>query len=465
MKSFHNKDHNKFPTRHDLTPQLVSIGKLKQLGHATRKHPPAQIRKLRRMIAKYGILRPVLTDPHFQVIDGAAIIAAATELGMIEIPVVVISDLGEASVRAARLALNRVAEDAGWDESELAREFGAILEIQSDFELTDTAFEMGEIDMSFGDDGRDEEDIIPMPEGGLPVSRPGDLWQLGPHRILCGDGLAAENHDVLLDGKKVRMVFTDPPYNVRIAEVAGFGRTKHREFRHASGEMSAEEFFNFLSTLCEQLARHGMAGSLHYICIDWRHVSALVLAGGQVFDELKNICTWAKPNAGMGSLYRSQTEFVCVFKSGKAAHINNIQLGRNGRNRSNLWTYAGQTSLRGKKGKSDLHPTVKPVAMVADAILDASNRGDIVLDPFGGSGTTLIAAEKTSRHSCLIEIDPHYVDLTIRRFEAFTCQSARLSEDGRSFVEVARDRGRENELITIDHAPQPGDPITATVEG
>ena len=446
------KGHNVLPVHHDLTPQMVAIDRLTPLGHATRKHPHHQISKLKRMIARYGILRPVLVDQSFRVIDGSAIIEATQALGVSEIPVIVVSDLDEASLRAARLALNRSAEDASWEQAELAREFCAILEIESDFELNDTGFEMAEIDLSFGNDGREDEDIIPPPDPGPPVSRPGDLWQLGPHLLLCADCLADGSFERLLAGSAARMSFTDPPYNMRISDVSGFGSIKHKEFANGSGEMSDDEYRGFLSRVCELLVRHSAAGSLHYMCIDWRHVADLIAVGGPVFDELKNICTWAKAAAGQGSFYRSQTEFVCVFKSGRAPHINNIKLGRFGRNRSNLWTYAGQTSLGAGKRKSGLHPTVKPLALVADAILDASNRGEIVLDPFGGSGTTLVAAEKTGRLARLIEIDPAYVDLTIRRFEAYTGQNARLYGDGRTFAEIANDRGlRSPSAISTAH--------------
>jgi DNA modification methylase len=275
---------------------------------------------------------------------------------------------------------------------------------------------------------------------GPAVTRPGDLWQLGEHRVYCGDARYAIAYAALMQTEQAEMVFTDPPYNVRIdGNVSGLGSVRHRDFAMASGEMSETEFKNFLTTTCSLHARHSAEGALHFICMDWRHMAELLAAGREVYTELKDLCVWTKGNAGMGSLYRSQHELVFVFKHGRRSHRNNIQLGQYGRNRSNVWNYPGVNSFSrsGEEGRLlALHPTVKPVALVADAIIDCTSRRDIVLDGFLGSGTTVIAAERTGRRCYGIEIDPLYVDTIIRRWQAFTRDHARHVSSGRSFMEI-----------------------------
>jgi DNA modification methylase len=248
------------------------------------------------------------------------------------------------------------------------------------------------------------------------MTQRGDLWLLGEHRVLCADALIAESYARLLGGERADMVFADPPYNVAIeGNVSGHGATKHDDFAMATGEMSAAEFAKFLQDSFSLVGQHSIDGAIHFICMDWRHLEELLGATKTIYSELKNICVWNKSNAGLGSLYRSKHEFIFVFKNGAKPHVNNIDLGRFGRSRSNVWDYAGQNGFNGTKSKLVLHPTVKPVALVADAIRDCSNRNNIILDPFGGSGTTLIAADKTGRKARLIEIDPRFVDVTIRR--------------------------------------------------
>lgn len=238
------------------------------------------------------------------------------------------------------------------------------------------------------------------------------------------------------------MVFTDPPYNVRVdGHVGGLGRVKHREFAMASGEMSPSEFLAFLTAAFERMAAVSVDGAILFTCIDWTHLHEMLEAGYAIFDELKNIICWAKTNGGMGSLYRSQHELIPVWKKGKAPHVNNIELGAHGRYRTNVWTYAGaNTFRRGRMEDLASHPTVKPCALVMDALKDCSKPGDLVLDPFGGSGTTLIAAEKTRRQARLIELDPAYVDLTIRRWETLTKREAVHAVTGKTFAETAAER-------------------------
>jgi DNA modification methylase len=277
------------------------------------------------------------------------------------------------------------------------------------------------------------------------VSRPSDLWRIGDHVLLCGDALKPGSYRKLLGSDKAQLVFTDPPYNVAIGgNVSGLGKVKHRELAMASGEMSAEEFTDFLQGAFTRLAEFSTDGSIHFVCMDWRHMAELLRAANATYSELKNLCVWTKTNAGMGSLYRSQHELVFVFKNGAAPHINNVELGRFGRNRTNVWSYPGVNSF-GTKRDSELamHPTVKPVALVSDAILDCSRRGDIVLDAFAGSGTTLIAAEKTGRCGFGIELDPHYVDTVIRRFDDVYGLKAVHAESGLSFEQLKAKRSKE----------------------
>ena len=282
----------------------------------------------------------------------------------------------------------------------------------------------------------------------LPISKLEDIWILGRHRLLCGTALASAAFAALMGDERGAMVFTDPPYNVAIdGHASGLGAIHHRPFPMASGEMDGAEFTAFLRQALGNLAAVSVNGSLHYICMDWRHIGELLTAGRDVYDELKNLCVWVKDNGGMGSLYRSQHELVFVFKHGRKGHRNNVQLGQFGRNRSNIWNYPGANSFSrcGEEGNLlALHPTVKPVAMVADAILDSSARGDIVLDAFLGSGTTLIAAERTARRCYGLELDPAYVDTAVRRWQALTGRSAHHALSGRSFDDLAREAETAN---------------------
>jgi hypothetical protein len=296
-------------------------------------------------------------------------------------------------LRLLRLALNRLGEESSWDFDTLTLEFADILEINIDVDLQLSGFEMGEIDVAFARSAGDEEDDLQALEGiATPVTTLGDLWLLDNHRLLCGDALAPESYGRLLGEERAQMVFTDPPWNIPIAgNVSGLGAVKHEDFVMASGEMSATQFETFLRTSLGNSAAHSVDGSIHYVCMAWSKMRELLGATETIYSELKNLCVWCKPNGGMGSLYRSQHELVFVFKHGFAAHINNIELGRHGRNRSNIWTYPSQNVLNGtSKSKLALHPTPKPVGLVADAIRDCSHRNGIILDPFGGAGSTLI---------------------------------------------------------------------------
>jgi DNA modification methylase len=274
------------------------------------------------------------------------------------------------------------------------------------------------------------------------VSRIGDLWLLDDHRLYCGSALDAAAYDTLFGTAKAAVVFTDPPYNVKIdGHVCGDGAIKHREFATASGEMTEDEFTHFLNATLELASSHTARGALIYACMDWRHMGEMLAAGHTAGCDLLNLCVWVKSNGGMGSLYRSRHELVFVFRNGKEAHLNNVQLGRFGRNRTNVWNYVGANSFvrRGQESALELHPSVKPLALVSDALLDSTKRSDIVLDPFCGSGTTILAAERTSRRGYGIEIDPIYVDTAIERWERMTGHPARHT-CGQTFADIKAER-------------------------
>jgi DNA modification methylase len=429
-------DHgNGYAVSRNLSPFLVGTEKLRSLGRETRRHPQRQIGKLAASLNEFGFVLPIIVDGEQRVVAGWGLVLAARQLGLPEVPAVTIAGLDEQKLRLLRLALNRLSEDSTWDNEALTLEFGDILSLDGNVDLQISGFEMGEIDAHLDGGGDDEEDELPPPGAGPPITRPGDIWVMGDHRIICGNALEAETYDHLLGDQQVQMVFTDPPYNVSIdGHVSGLGRIRHSDFAMGVGEMSPAEFTTFLTTSLGYAARFARDGSLHFICMDWRRIKELLNAAAEIYEETKNLCIWRKSNAGMGSLYRSQHELVFVFKKGDAPHINNIQLGRFGRHRSNVWDYPGQNVWsNSSKGKLALHPTVKPVRLVADAIRDCSNQHGLILDPFGGAGTTLIAAERTGRHARLIELEPRYVDATVRRWQHLTGGTAVHAATGQPF--------------------------------
>jgi DNA modification methylase len=386
-------------------------------------------------------------DRDSNVVAGHCRILAARLLGMHEVPTIRLEHLTPAQAQAFMIADNRLTEIALWDDQLLAEQLKILSELDLNFSLEITGFTMGEIDLrieglSITEEGQeDPADKLPSLPTGQPVTSPGDLWLLDRHRLLCGNALESNDYRTLMNGTMAAIVFTDPPYNVKIdGHVSGLGSIRHREFSMAAGEMSETEFINFLTRACSLMAKYSSDGSIHYICMDWRHMGELLEAGRLAYTEMKNLCVWAKDNAGMGSLYRSQHELVFVFKHGRAAHRNNVDLGRNGRYRTNVWRYSGANSFSRNNTDEgnllELHPTVKPVAMVADAILDCSARGDIVLDPFLGSGTTLMACERTGRICYGLELDPLYIDATIRRWQIYTGSQAIHASTCRTFDEI-----------------------------
>ena len=407
---------------------------------------------------KFGFLSPVQIDSTGMTLAGHARVQAAKLLNLPSIPTVQLDHLSEAERRAYVIWDNRAAELGGWDKSLLALELKD-LEL-SDIDLDLTGFSLDERSLVIDIDGEAAaEDACPKPSGEPPVSRAGDVWLMGGHRVICGSALEKSCYAALMRDERATMVFADVPYNVPIkGHVSGLGRHQHKEFAMASGEMSEAEFTTFLRSAFEPMTAYAEQGSIHFLCIDWRHIGELMAAANGAYTELKNMAVWCKPNGGMGALYRSRHELVFIYKHGTAPHLNMVQLGRHGRNRTNVWEYAGQTSFhRDRDTELAAHPTVKPVALVADAIKDVSRRGDLVLDPFGGSGTTLIAAAKTGRKARLIEIEPAYVDVTIRRWQALTGGTAALEATGETF-DALKAAGRAPSAAIIPF-PSPESPV------
>jgi DNA modification methylase len=414
-------------------PSLVVLprSQLKPYRRNARLHPKKQVREIADSIRRFGFLNPVLVDKENMILAGHGRVAAAKLLEIDLIPCLRIENLSQSEKRAYVLADNKIALNAAWDEEILAEELKALLVEEPCFDLTVTGFSIPEIDeliegLEPEEPGDPDDDRIPA--DGPSRCRPGDLWQLGFHRLICGNALERATVEALMGGERAQMVFTDPPYNVPIqGHVGGSGAIRHREFAMASGEMSPSEFTAFLRSAFERLAESSSDGSIHFICMDWRHMGEMLAAGGTVFSELKNLIVWAKDNAGMGTFYRSRHELVFAFKNGAAPHINSFELGQHGRYRTNVWCYRGVNTFRSaSEDELALHPTVKPVQMIADAIKDVSARGAIVLDLFGGSGSTLIAAHKTGRRGYLCELDPVYCDRIIRRWEDYAKDEAEL---------------------------------------
>jgi len=413
----------------DLSIVYVSVGSLRAYPRNARTHTKHQIRQIADSIKTFGFTNPILVGGTGNIIAGHGRWEAAKLLGMTQVPTILLEDLTEDQVRAYVIADNKLALNAGWDKNILAIELQHLLTIDGQFDVTITGFEVPEIDLILQEGEKDDPDATEAVEPGPATTQPGDLWLLGKHRVLCGSALEEATFSALMGNRKAHMAFVDPPYNVVIdGNVSGKGKVKHGDFAMATGEMDEAEFTRFLTDSFRLLAQHSTAGSVHFVCMDWRHMHEMLSAGDAAYDTLLNLCVWAKNMGGQGSFYRSQHELVFVFRNGKAGNRNNIQLGKYGRYRTNVWEYPAVRGLSQQHGDEGnllhLHPTVKPVALVADAILDVSARGDLVLDSFLGSGSTLIAAERTGRICYGIELDPHYVDVAIRRWQRHTGQQA-----------------------------------------
>ena len=418
--------------------QHVAIDTVIPYANNTKKHPVEQINKLASMIAEYGHDVPIVVDANSVIIKGHGRFLACQKLGMTTVPVIVRNDLTPTQIKAARIADNKISESE-WDLDLLKLELTELDELDFDLDLTgfeDFDFSLDEDDATTLDDDTNLDDVPEPPAE--PITKLGDVWLCGKHRVMCGDSTSIDAVDKLMADSKADMVFTDPPYNVKISGLGSansensIGRI-HGEFKMASGEMSKDEFTDFLRAVFTCLISASKDGSIHYVCMDWRHIQELTTAG-EIYTELKNLCVWNKNNGGMGTFYRNKHELIFAYKNGTEKHTNNFMLGETGRYRTNVWDYPMVTSFTNEeRGNEKLHPTVKPTQLVVDAILDCSNDGEMILDLFGGSGTTMIACEKTNRVARLMELEEKYCDVIVRRWQELTGKEAVLESSGELF--------------------------------
>lgn len=433
----------KLKDRTTLKVVYLPINEIQKYSGNAKLHSDKQVSQIVKSIKRFDFINPILIDEKSIIIAGHGRSEAAIGAGLDKVLVIQIKHLTEAEKKAYRIADNKLTELGDWDIGKLQLEFEAIESLDAELDFEITGFNSGELDVLMDNacpKADPQKNSIPFIPDDEIVSKEGDIWELGKHRIICGNSLVRDTFSNLMQGKKATMVFTDPPYNLSTDDICGGGAIKHEDFKFAHGEMSSTEFQQFLKSSFMLLKEFSTSGSLHYLCIDWKHVKEMSYAGADVHAELKNICVWNKTNAGMGSLYRSKHEFIFVYKNGKDKHINNIELGVNGRYRTNVWDYAGVNTFGRERNNLVMHPTVKPVELIKDAILDASNRGDIILDSFLGSGSTLIAAEMCKRVCYGIELEAKYIDTAIRRFETLTKQDVIHIASGKTYQELLKNK-------------------------
>ncbi|MCX7307058.1 MAG: DNA methyltransferase [Afipia sp.] len=420
--------------------EKVSLDLLRDYDRGLRVHPRHQRQKITKLLKRYGQVWPILVAPDYTIIDGHALRDGLREAGFAQADVLVVADQSPAEINALRLAINRLPSDSRWDHDSLRADFVELLELGFDLDLT--GFDAAEIDFTLNLDmpsANAADDFAKIPQRQeKAVSQRGDIFQLGRHRIGCGDARDYDFLHLVRMGRPAQVVFIDPPFNVPISGfVSGKGRHRHRNFVEGAGEMSEQVFFDLLCGSLDVLRNSCEPSALIFGCMDGRHILELTAAGKLLNLPLLNICVWTKTNAGMGGLYRNQHELIAVFKAGTLPHQNNVELGRFGRNRSNVWTHAGMSAFgAGRDNLLALHPTVKPVPLIADALRDTTGRGDVVLDTFSGSGSTLIAAEEIGRTCFAVELDPLYVDVSIRRWQATTGHDAVHVASGRRFDDM-----------------------------
>jgi DNA modification methylase len=402
-----------------------------------RKHSKRQRAQIAATIREYGFINPIITDSFGKVLAGHGRLEAALEIGLDLVPTINLGHLSKEQLRAYALADNKLAELSEWDRAILIEELGELSLVMNHIELTD--FSTCEVDLLL--DKSDPDKVDPAdecPELKLdlpPVTKRGDIWTMGKHRLMCGDATNAQDYADLMNGQLAIIISTDAPYNLAVASLSVTKR--HREFVQASGEMSPEQFTEFLKKVATLLKEHSVDGSIHYFFMDYRHLMEILTACQSVYSNIKQLAVWAKNNGGMGTFYRNQHELVLIYKNGSAPHINNFGLGETGRYRTNVWNYAGVNTFgRHRDEELAMHPTCKPVIMISDILRDCSNRNDIVLDPFMGSGTTIMAAEKTGRIAYGMDLDPHYIDVAVRRWQTYTGRDAVHGVTGQTFAET-----------------------------
>lgn len=423
--------------------ELLPTAALVRNPRNARKHSKKQIAQIAASIERFGFLVPLVVDAEMMIAAGHGRLEAAVQLKMQTVPIIRAQFMTDEDRRAFALAENRLAELSQWDDEILAEELSILFDGGYDFDVT--GFTTADLDFAIVEESpateKPERVELPLPNADT-VCREGDLWLIGPHRLYCGDARSVESWETLLGDDRAAMVFADPPYNVPIdGFVSGNGKARHREFVMGAGEMSPPEFTTFLRAIFRNCVRFSASGSIHYQCMDWRHIREMMDAADGIYGEFKQLVVWAKDNGGQGAFYRNRHELVFVFKSGKGKHTNNFGLGETGRYRTNVVEYAGANTFRkGRAADLEAHSTVKPTPLVADFILDCSNRGDLVVDPCLGSGTTLIAAHRTGRRGAGIELDAGYADTALRRLVSASGFTPMLARSGRAFEEVAAER-------------------------
>lgn len=424
----------------ELFVQYVPVSDIHGYDKNAKTHPENQLQQIAQSIRKFGFNNPVLISDDGEIIAGHGRFAAAKMMGLEKIPVIRLTHLSEAQKKAYRLADNKIAENGGWNVELLKLEL-TDLEVSCDgVEITDTGFTTLEIDGLFAEKPEKATDTkkadektnaVPFVPDDEIVTQPGDIWQIGPHRVICGDSLLEATYSKLMGDSLADLVLTDAPYNVSAASIGNSGKYKHQSFAMAAGEMTETEFTTFLTTVMQNCSKYSTPKALGYYWMDWRHSWEILSAGRTVYPLFVNLCVWSKTSGGMGRLYRSQHELCFIF--GKDKHyLDNVELGKHGRYRTNVWNYAGVNSFGAHKGDQKYHPTTKAIEMITEIVLDVTPRGGSVLDAFLGSGTTLLAAEKSKRICFGIEYEPKYVDTAIRRYrELFGVDAVRMSDGNR----------------------------------
>lgn len=426
---------------HELTIEIVLLSDLVPDPLNPRRHTKKHVDQLAVSIETFGFNVPLGIGEGGKILCGHGRYQALKRLGRKTVPIIRLDHLSPAKARAYVIADNQLSDLSDFDPDLINQAFRELSAQVLDFSLEATGFEMGAIDISIGSlagDGPDDDEPPPAPSAAA-ISKAGDVWILDSHRLVVGDSTLHSTYETLLRQEKVHAAFSDPPYNAKVSDISGFGGRKHREFAVASGEMDPDAFTSFLTTIFRLMAKWSLPGAVHFNCIDHKHMREMLNAGAVAYADQLNICIWDKGVGGMGSLYRSAHELVVVSRATPGPHRNNIELGRHGRNRTNVWSYPGANRFMKSAEDADLlrqHPTPKPVKMVADALLDVTARGDLVLDPFCGTGAVLLACQRTGRVCRTIEIDPLYADLAIRRWERHTGGNAVLERTGETFTAV-----------------------------
>lgn len=423
--------------------QNTPINAIKPNPHNPISYPETKLAKFAQFISKYDAPLVIVIDKDMQIITGYAHWRAAQIAGHTAVPTVKAEHLNKQEIATFMLADQKLLQSAEWEEDQLHSIFEILYEYEltcdAEYDISLTGFETAEIDNCLygvipDEDSSATENLIQEIATKPAISQSGDIWVMGPHRLICGDSNDLQTYARLMHNKQAHLVATDPPYNLKIEGfVSGNGKTRHREFKDGSGEMTSPEYEKFLQTILSHCYQFQHEAALAYIFMDWRHTSELLAAAQSIDLRQINLCVWDKGVGGMGSFYRSQHELVHIFRRGNKQHRNNIMLGKYGRNRSNVWQYPSANMSGEGRAMLKNHPTPKPVPMIMDIIKDVTKTGDIVLDPFMGSGTTLIAAEKTGRISYGIEVDPIYVDLALHRWESLTGKKALHATTGKCF--------------------------------